>query len=282
MNKKSFTLIELLVVIAIIGILSSLVIVRFSDVRENARIANTLQWSAGVHRTLGANLVGHWPLNEGSGVMVNDISGYDNKGLIVDAIYTNDCPTEDSCLNFSGDNQFVKFGDVLDLGTSDFTLSFWVNFQSITSPTTSPRIVMKGSSGDGIGYSCLYYQTSLRFVCEMHASGGSRRYTSYYITPSLNKWYHLTWSVKRDSVSVIYINTISGEELDVSDDINLSIDNAAALILGGFNTNIDPTSVTNALNGSISDVRIYDTALTAEKVSRIYAETKNRYLVEEY
>ncbi len=46
MNKKSFTLIELLVVIAIIGILSSLIIARFSNVRESARIANTLQWSS--------------------------------------------------------------------------------------------------------------------------------------------------------------------------------------------------------------------------------------------
>jgi prepilin-type N-terminal cleavage/methylation domain-containing protein len=63
MSKKSFTLIELLIVIAIIGILSSLVIARFSNVRDNARIANTLQWSAGIHRTLGANLVGYWPLN---------------------------------------------------------------------------------------------------------------------------------------------------------------------------------------------------------------------------
>ena len=76
MDKKSFTLIELLVVIAIIGILSSLVIGRFNNLQERARIANTLQWSAGVHRTLGANLVGHWPLNGD----LNDISGYGING----------------------------------------------------------------------------------------------------------------------------------------------------------------------------------------------------------
>jgi hypothetical protein len=34
-------------------------------------------------------------------------------------------------------------------------------------------------------------------------------------------------------------------------------------------------------NGALSDVRIYNTALTAEEVSRIYAETKDQYLVYE-
>ncbi len=38
MNRKGFTLIELLVVIAILGILVSLILPRFSDVRNNANI----------------------------------------------------------------------------------------------------------------------------------------------------------------------------------------------------------------------------------------------------
>ena len=38
MNRKGFTLIELLIVIAILGILVSLILPRFSDVREDANV----------------------------------------------------------------------------------------------------------------------------------------------------------------------------------------------------------------------------------------------------
>jgi prepilin-type N-terminal cleavage/methylation domain-containing protein len=128
MNKKSFTLIELLVVIAIIGILSSLVIARFSNISESARIANTLQWAAGTHRTLGANLIGHWPLNEGSGTIANDISGYGNNMTLSDIEWVSGITGTDNMalkLHETNGSYFIKPIDVgLDLNNE--TISFWM------------------------------------------------------------------------------------------------------------------------------------------------------------
>jgi prepilin-type N-terminal cleavage/methylation domain-containing protein len=159
MNKKSFTLIELLVVIAIIGILSSLVIGRFSDWGENARISNTLQWSAGTHRVLGAHLVGHWPLNEGSEMVAKDVSGYDNHGTMhnfQESDWDNDgVPgTGDKALGFDyNDQKYVEvdYDPVLNID-GDATTMAWINWSyqeySVALDNLQQMFYLRGYNGD--------------------------------------------------------------------------------------------------------------------------------------
>ena len=82
MSRKSFTLIELLVVIAIIGLLSSIVMVSVSKVREKAKRAAGLQAESSIFEGLGASAVGIWEFDEGSGSYANDSSGKGNDGTL--------------------------------------------------------------------------------------------------------------------------------------------------------------------------------------------------------
>jgi len=85
-NNKSFTLLELLVVIAIIGLLATIVYISLiAPARERARMARALNFSAQVHRALSDAAIGQWDFNEGTGNIINDLSGYGNHGTIYGA-----------------------------------------------------------------------------------------------------------------------------------------------------------------------------------------------------
>jgi prepilin-type N-terminal cleavage/methylation domain-containing protein len=275
MSKKSFTLIELLIVIAIIGILSSLVIARFSNVRDNARIANTLQWSAGIHRTLGANLVGYWPLDEGSGTIAYDISGYNRHGDIIgDPTWVDGVPgTGVQVPKFNGTDDYVDTNNLFNFSQDDsFTVSFWVNFEDHSH---------KASAAAGLVGKAHYYDNSWsiwlyndhRILFELSGNPTRQGRISCY-TPFLNiqTWYHFI-ATYNDGLMKVYLNS------DLVDFKNYSK-------LGDFNNSNEVkigarhADTGRRLEGSISDVRIYDTALTAEEVGRMYAETKDKYLVE--
>jgi prepilin-type N-terminal cleavage/methylation domain-containing protein len=277
MNKKSFTLIELLVVIAIIGILSSLVVARFSNVRDNARIANTLQWAGGVHKLLGANLVGHWPLNEGEGVTIKDISGYGNHGTLGDGVCVN--PETDTCpkwvngvpgagsasLEFDGVDDYVEASYIPEITyNGTFSISFWV-YQSSTASQKGLIIQNSGGPSDRNGMGIISGgQVSIRYY-----DGSS--YTTKSGATSQDQWNHIV-GINDGGALKIYIN--GGEKNDTSGGVYLFITNK--FIIG---KNTDTTE--DFFKGKISDVRIYGTALTAEEVNRIYAETKDKYLVYE-
>jgi prepilin-type N-terminal cleavage/methylation domain-containing protein len=62
---KAFTLIELLVVIAIIGLLSSVVLVSTSGLRDRAEITKIMQWAKSLNSLLGSQAAGIWNFDEG-------------------------------------------------------------------------------------------------------------------------------------------------------------------------------------------------------------------------
>jgi prepilin-type N-terminal cleavage/methylation domain-containing protein len=271
-GKKSFTLIELLVVIAIIGILSSLIIARFNNVRENARIANTLQWSAGQHRLIGANLIGHWPLNGN----LNDISGNGNHGKWKN---TNDPVPSDkwsrgisyeNSLNLNGSVDYVDINSINSI-TSSFTYSFWFKYSGIGN--TWGGIV--GISDDN-SYNAevrLSEPTSLGIIQFRISKDG--HLSSAWISSEIgiNYWTHIVATRNNGLGSDLFINGESVGFFTNTDDVAQIFTNTFKIGKLAYSTLY--------VGGLINDVRVYDTALTAEEVSRIYAETKDKYLVYE-
>jgi prepilin-type N-terminal cleavage/methylation domain-containing protein len=137
--KKSFTLIELLVVISIIGIISALIVVNFKGAQEKARISNAMQWSAGMHRVVGSEIIAQWDFNDGlpncsgSVISILDLSGYSiTSPTITDVVYSSDVPSSGCSLSFNGTTSFIKFAenDRTPNNKTEFTLSFWVKRSS--------------------------------------------------------------------------------------------------------------------------------------------------------
>ena len=274
-RRKSFTLIELLVVIAIIGILSSLVIGRFNNWGEKARTSNTLQWSAGVHRLLGVNLVGYWPLNGDA----NDISGYGNDGILHNfdeaSGWTEDGITSDSgSLLFDGSDDYVDLGYFRDsFGPNNITWSLWIKPSRDARDSTSSYNFdtfigshAGWSSGDlSIGY------IRNNVVRVFYENLGLTGFIDSINPIPINQWTHILVTTDSSGVS-LYIDGVLNRHGNISTNFimdNIGIGNAIL------------SSWTLYFNGEISDVSFYDVTFTAEEVNRIYTETKHKHLVED-
>ncbi len=291
MNKKSFTLIELLVVIAIIGILSSLVIARFSDWGDNARIANTLQWSSGVHRLLGSSLLAHWKMDECDGTVVSDISGYGNQGDIIGTVpFQTDTPSGEGCsLYFDGTSSVNCVETNFNWNyLQEMTISIWFKSNDILTRGIVGSRFWTGSGNRGR----MFYRNSSDpdglwrwYIIYTNTNDEYSSLASLYNGLSMGKWHHSVLVIHPNGDGAIYLEGIKHN--DWATPANFKNWNSAK---GGAEGDDLPFAIGRAggvgytslsFFGSIDDVRIYDTALTAEEISRIYAESKDSYLAYE-
>jgi prepilin-type N-terminal cleavage/methylation domain-containing protein len=266
MNNKSFTVIELLVVIAIIGVLASIVLVSLSGTRDRAQIAKTLLYSNQVYHSLGADIVGNWDFDEGSGTTALDSSGYYSTGTIMNgASYTTDTPQKAAgqgagkyALSFDGSNDYVRVADknILDFGTGDFTLSLW--FKTNGNPSAESEILSKYSS---VGYVVYINTSGVLYFYIRDGSNLRQGGPSGYLD---NKWHHVAVTSDYDGYSRIYVDgALKGSS---NTTFTAPISNSIDLTIGSY------TNGTNPFLGLIDEVRIYSAALTSAEIQKLYAE----------
>ncbi len=272
MSRKAFTLIELLVVVAVLALLASIVFSNLGGAREGARISNALSFQSQTHSLLGSDLVGWWNFNEGSGSVVNDISGYGNNATIVGATYVDGVPgTGGNSLKFNGSNNYAKIIDTVVSGPTSLTISAW--FRK-TGEGSSYECVLHQSSDTSVGASSYWLglDSNDYLTATIGAGTGVGWSAGQTTTRSvIDTWYHLlaSWD---GSVVRIYIDGKYNKQYNLSSYNSLTTPTR-------FGASSDGTSY--QYNGLIDDVRIYSRALTASEIQTLYAQTKDNYLANE-
>jgi hypothetical protein len=224
---------------------------------------------------LPAVIFGHWPLDEGSGIVAGDVSGMGNDGTLVNgAVF--EATTGDgsaSAVRFDGVDDRIDLG-FLDVNGPGFTLAAW--FNAVTFPGTSndPRLISKASSASENDH--VFMLGMFRWLRETEWSPPEVRLrgrvriggvTTTVIAPMGNldtgTWYHAALTYDGATLRLY----LDGVQVGGATGLSGPVDTAPtmAVAIGGQ----PPGAGDRFFDGLIDDVRIVQRALTAEELLAI-------------
>jgi hypothetical protein len=224
------------------------------------------------------NLLGWWPLNEGAGDVAHDISGNNYNGTIYNlngggilpcscSAWFNDAE-RGMVLSFSGNDTAGYIGAyvVVDAGAiipamtldNDFTWAFWA--KQATNGTGVNEVILGNRYGasDTLQF-CKFTPTNFEYYNNGNISGKIN-----YVDIPACEWLHHT--VVKDGAALTYYRfNLNGELVDTGSSITNTTLVALPFYMGG-------DAAGERWSGWLSDVRIYDQALTYDEVRAIVPE----------
>ena len=168
-----------------------------------------------------------------------------------------------SVVDFDGSDDYIAVpdNDSLDVGTSDFTLSAWVNLSD-----ASENYIF--SKGDGTNHYSLRLNGNRRISYEFNVSGQSNKTPTDDGTQlTLGQWHHIACVFDRNGNSFRYVDGINTGTNDSISSHSASISTSDALNIGR------KYSGHHYFDGSIASASIYiGTAKSAEEIYAIYQQ----------
>ena len=173
---------------------------------------------------------------------------------------------------FDGTNdQIIVASDVLDIGLSDFTIKVWFKTNSSANGSFIANQVSNGWNGFN------YWISNGQIYCVVDW-GNSQQYGAIITTATYND---NTW---KEAVFVMNGSTVSNWKIYINGSLvnkSLAFESQPTLSGLGISNNVPLTIGTREFggyyNGNISQVNIYNRALTAKEIKQNYNATKRRY-----
>ena len=219
----------------------------------SACLAILLTLSYSLHAEEG--LLVHYTFDEGAGEVVRDKSGNGHDGKIVGAVWVKGIGGP--ALEFHGR------GDYIDLGRSpalnragDTTVAAWLKLSARPFPNTNTNWVVFENEGGGGG--CILRIDGTRSVVGFRTSGGSGSKSFESAVSLVNGRYCHLALVRHGSRATLYVDGCACGGADVGQ---------AAPSTAPFYVS-DPVQ---SFSGLMEDFRVYDRALSAEEICRVYA-----------
>ena len=195
----------------------------------------------------------------------NDSSGNGNNGTVSGATLTTDKNSVASqAYNFNGTNSYITFGNVANITTNDFSVSFWVKR---TAFTQYAGLVSKRdwSVGTNVGWDIIQGTTSSQLYLKLY-DGTTSFATDVSVDIGIGVWNYVTVVWKRNSNVEVYLNNTLKTTNSISA-VSGSLTNTQSLefgrstgIGGGFKYS----------NVVLDEVKIYDRALTQYEITQLY------------
>jgi hypothetical protein len=181
-------------------------------------------------------------------------------------------PTYNSALggyfSFDGTDDFATFGDPSSLfnpATSTMTMMGWIY---IKNPQTN---ILIGIQESGAGSLSLGTDSNNKVRLIVRASAGSQGSVVSNTTLQSNRWYHIAMTKDTtNSVSncSLYINGV----LDVTSSSSVNFPTTTSGVRVGVY--VDALTYSNI---NVSNIQVYDTALTQSQISQNYSAFRNRF-----
>jgi len=227
-----------------------------------------------------ANLIGHWPLDEGSGIITADQSAYHNDGDLVDGP-TWTAGRLGNAISFDGADDYVvcaeRTGDApgtypAELMPSTFTISCWAKLDTFSYYS---GLVGNGidSGNDECGF--FLYNSSGENVPDFGLAIRTETAMSYVETPDIyqtNTWYHLAATYDGTNASLYVDGGLAAGPTDVGGPMRwISATSGNYPERFAIGVWLDP-GYELWTDGTIDEVRYYNRALTHAEVGWLAGE----------
>lgn len=189
--------------------------------------------------------------------IVRDVTGRGNDGKFVGSpTYSIGSPRYSSTPNFLNNNSIYiwPIPDPISSDTEEFTISLWFN----TLTTSGNQVLWTGRTTQGKAIAMFLIGNAIRVDDDNQLSN--------IATVTTNTWYHLAVTWKKGGNKIAYLDAV--QKSSVAASVGLTKSNKYGSI--GIGSNADGTSAIY-FSGSISDFRIYGTALSASDIKELYA-----------
>lgn len=196
-------------------------------------------------------IIGFWDFEEGSGGVTYDFTKNDFDASITNAVYTTDSKLGDYAMNFDGDGDYATVTDFTNINQT-MTAVYWI-YRNDTE--TTDRLFDYNDNGGWIirGGGSVYSYTGSTLDSQKVPSPmvptGSWTHVAIVFNETSLKWYYD--GVLEDSDTIVALNSTA--------DGNLRI---------GART----STGSEAFNGSLDYVKIYNRALSPSEISNLYNE----------
>lgn len=224
---------------------------------------------------LSNGLFGYYPLNEGGGAIAIDNISHNHGTLLNAATYTQSL-RGNSVLFVSASNQNISVPDVNQGITSYFTLSAWIK----TSTTSTLMNVISRDSA--LNPAARMYQFrvdadgTVRFVRFASGNGVASNFNTLGVTVNDGKFHHIAATFNISVGSVVYVDGI----LRGSDAVLTAQNNAGGtpMVIGARKDNNVGVGITEPFNGNITDVRLYNRALSYTEIRQLYTNPYQMFI----
>ena len=207
-----------------------------------------------------------------SGTTWTDLIGNGNNGTFPTA------PTYSSSnggsIVFNGSTDTSTFGNILQLGTESRTYSCWYKMNSTTQSDFASLI--SKTQNTAVAYrQALGFQTNGDFRV-LFRGESNFNYDLDTTNPNIDlNWHYLVWVIDRSSNSSLYQDNVLLNSVNISAISGQNFQLARHLRIGSYNTSTDTPSL--FFNGNISQVSIYNRALTAAEIQQNFNALRSRY-----
>lgn len=212
----------------------------------------------------------------GSGTLWSDVSGNGYVGTLINGPNFNS--DNGGSIVFDGIDDYVDFGNVLNMRTNSMTIFQWVR------PTNNPSLqssLSKALAGVQNFRYAIIYNNLLRVSFFIQGNSGTGTDIQPYSTNSLslNTWSMITVTINRSSVIEIFINgvkqTLTGSNT-ISQWDNLDFQSINPFRVGSY-TASNNTSPFVPFFGDIATTSIYFRVLNDNEILQNYNATKSRF-----
>jgi len=162
--------------------------------------------------------------------------------------------------DLNGTSEYILANNTIN--NYPFTLEAWVNLDAVD---TDKPILYISDTDSGVTdkfFGIKYINSGNRFGIE--ASNTTSYIVSGNTSPSVNTWYHLAAVFNSASERILYVNGL----LEATDTASVAFNSASTnrVLMGIYTTNTS----SNFLDGTLSDVRIWNSARTSQEIENNY------------